>query len=178
MQSIRSLLPKETLSFSLSSDFTIYTTQAQVEKKRATHTQTIHSYRERERKMIHGDFVDDDNSRLSVSIREQNDHQHLEHGSLRVDVEIREGIYARKTTSMNSFNEAGRRTFRSRGIRPSDSSFARAARRLRIRLYCLALTYNGSSSVGSDDTADWDWLTVVAVCIWTVCNWPELPGTI
>jgi hypothetical protein len=41
-------------------------------------------------------------------------------------------------------------TFRSRGIRPSASSLARAARRFNIRLYCFALTYNGSSSVGSD----------------------------
>jgi hypothetical protein len=40
-------------------------------------------------------------------------------------------------------------TFRFLGIRPSFSSLARAALRFNILLYCLALTYNGSSSVGS-----------------------------
>ena len=36
--------------------------------------------------------------------------------------------------------------FLSLGIRPSASSLARACRRFRIRWYCLALTYRGSSS--------------------------------
>lgn len=125
---------------------------------------------------------------LSVSILEQNDHRRHEHDSLHVDDVIHEGIYAenrRRTSLAHGFDRVRRHTFRSRGIRPSLSSFARAARRFKIRLYCLALTYNGSSSVGSDAIAAWfdaddDAVDVVMlpVCIWTACNWPELPGTI
>ena len=94
----------------------------------------------------------------SVLLQERIDLQLHEHDSLHVDDEIREEIYAARKRHVRASARtdvlSAQRTLRSRGIRPSDSSFARAARRFKIRLYCLALTYNGSSSVGSEATAD------------------------
>ena len=91
--------------------------------------------------------------RPSLSILEQIDRQHHALDSSHVDDAIREGIYAEMTKHARPYlhtNHSTRHTLRSRGMRPSDSSFARAARRFNIRLYCFAFTYNGSSSVGSE----------------------------
>ena len=129
---------------------------------------------------------------LSVSILERNDHRRHEHDSLHVYGVIHGGIYAenQRRTRANRIvrmetDQVRPPTFRSRGIRPSLSSFARAARRFKMRLYCLALTYSGSSSVGSAALAAWldadeDAPADVKppVCIWTACSWPEFPGTI
>ena len=63
------------------SDFTIYTTQAQVEEKG--------------KQIIHTGFLF--KSKPFVLIQEQNDRQHHEHDSLHVGDEIHEEIYAKKS---------------------------------------------------------------------------------
>ncbi len=80
-------------SFS-SSDFTIYTTQAQSDRKNEknsyTHTEIKNDMKIKEQVNNQLIFV----FMLFVLILEQNDHRHHEHDSLHVDDGIREEIYA------------------------------------------------------------------------------------
>lgn len=130
----------------------------------------------------HLNLLNNINLSLTVSSsldQSENDHPLLESGSSRADVATRAGISKihhkhRKSktnsplTIIESLKKISILTGLSLGIFPSASSFALACRRFRMRLYCFALTYSGSSSKIS---------AFGRATRWNDC-WLVLPGTI